>query len=293
MPSTIDVEYYLVDAFTQSLFKGNPAAVCVVNQPLSSATMQAVAAEMNLSETAFVEHADGEGVRRLRWFTPTVEVPLCGHATLATAHVLRSSGTSGPLRFSTASGLLTVHDEPDAALRLDFPADVCAPVEPRGDLLEALGVRDEDVSEALVGRINYILRVSSPSIVEALEPNFPKLGRIELGRDVLVLSVTSESSLPEEDVVSRVFGPWAGIDEDPVTGIAHTALGPYWIGELGRPEIRARQGGQRQGELRVRLAGERVQLIGHAVTVARGVLTLPVAAAPAAAPAASPAPPAG
>jgi PhzF family phenazine biosynthesis protein len=243
--------------------------------------MQAVAAEVNLSETAFVEHADGEGVRRLRWFTPTVEVPLCGHATLAAGHVLRSSGTSGPHRFSTASGLLTVHDEPDAAFRLDFPVDVCAHVEPRGDLLEALGVRDEDVSEALLGSINYILRVSSPSIVEALEPNFPKLGRIELGRDVLVLSVTSESPLPEEDVVSRVFAPWAGIDEDPVTGIAHTALGPYWIGELGRPEIRARQGGQRQGELRVRLVGDRVHLIGHAVTVARGVLTLPVAASPA------------
>ena len=275
MSSTEDIEYHKVDAFTQSIFQGNPAAVCVVDEPLSSSRMQAVAAEMNLSETAFVERPDASGMRRLRWFTPAVEVPLCGHATLATGHVLRSRRVSGPFLFSTASGRLTVHDEPGGALRLDFPADVCVHVEPRGDLLEALGVSEEDVRDALVGSLNYILRVANQDVLDRLEPDFTELGKTRLGPDVVVLSVTSESALPEVDIVSRVFAPWAGIDEDPVTGLTHTALGPYWAAELARPEMRARQGGRRQGELRVRVVGERVHLIGHAVTVAKGILRLP------------------
>ena len=275
MSSNADVEYHRVDAFTRSIFQGNPAAVCVVDQALSSRTMQAVAAEMNLSETAFVERPDADGIRRLRWFTPAVEVPLCGHATLATGHALRSGGAAGPFRFSTASGRLTVHDEPDGALRLDFPADVCARVEPRDDLLDALGVSEREVSDALLGRLNYILRVAHQDVLDRLQPNFMELGKTRPGPDVVVLSVTSASALPEADIVSRVFAPWAGIDEDPVTGLAHTALGPYWAAELSRSEIRARQGGRRQGELRVRVVGERVHLIGHAVTVARGILRLP------------------
>ena len=189
--------------------------------------------------------------------------------------LLLPRGLSGPFLFATASGRLTVHDEPDGALRLDFPADVCARVEPRGDLLEALGVAEEDVSDALLGSLNYILRVANQGVLEGLEPNFTELARTRPGAEVVVLSVPSEIALPEVDIVSRVFAPWAGIDEDPVTGLAHTALGPYWATELGRAEIEARQGGRRQGELRVRVVGERVHLIGHAVTVAKGILRLP------------------
>lgn len=237
--------------------------------------MQSVAAEMNLSETAFVEQPDRTGLRRLRWFTPTVEVPLCGHATLATGHVLRSGGLSGPFHFSTASGRLTVTDEPSGALRLDFPADVCAPVEPQDNLLKVLGIREEEVSDTLIGNHNYILRVSNQEVLDRLQPSFTELSKINLGRKILALSVTSESAVSGIDVVSRVFAPWAGIDEDPVTGLAHTALGPYWTAELGQAEIGARQGGRRQGQLQVRVVGERVHLIGHAVTIGRGVLQLP------------------
>ncbi|SVB46281.1 uncharacterized protein METZ01_LOCUS199135, partial [marine metagenome] len=272
---TPGIEYHRVNAFTQTFFQGNPAAVCIVDQALSSSRMQSVATEMNLSETAFVERPDSTGVRRLRWFTPTVEVPLCGHATLATGHVLRSGGLSGPFHFSTASGRLTVNNEPSGALRLDFPADICAPVKPQGNLLKVLGIREEEVSDALIGHHNYILRVSSQEVLDRLQPNFTELGKTKLGTDILALSVTSESTVPEIDITSRVFGPWVGVDEDPVTGLAHTALGPYWTVELGQAEIRARQGGRRQGQLQVRVVGERVHLIGHAVTIATGLLQLP------------------
>ena len=276
------ITYHLVDAFTEVPFQGNPAAVCVVEQPLSSQAMQTVAREMNLSETAFVEAPDSSGMRRLRWFTPTTEVPLCGHATLASSHVLRSLGHSPPYHFGSASGSLFVHAEPDGALRLDFPADECTVVEPDQNVLAALGLTEAET--CLSGALNYIVRVTSPEIVDGLTPNFSALRTIDLGEDVMVLSVTtpggagaddpSEGS-DELDVASRVFAVWAGIDEDPVTGVAHTALGPYWTGELGRSEFTARQGGRRRGQLRVRVVGDRVHLIGHAVTVVQGTLLLP------------------
>ncbi len=274
--------YRLIDAFTEVPFQGNPAAVCVVEQPLSAHAMQMVAAEMNLSETAFVEAPDVSGVRRLRWFTPTTEVPLCGHATLASGHALRSLGHTPPYHFTSASGPLIVHSEPDGALRLDFPADECTVVEPNEAVLAALGL-SEGVT-CLSGELNYIVRVDSTDVVDGLAPNFSALGAIDLGKDVMVLSVTAPGGTgtdapaagPDDvDVASRVFAVWAGIDEDPVTGVAHTALGPYWSGILGKPEFTARQGGIRRGRLRVRVAGDRVHLIGHAVTVAEGTLVLP------------------
>ena len=274
--------YHQIDAFTQTPYQGNPAAVCVVERPLSAHAMQTIAQEMNLSETAFVETPDGAGVRRLRWFTPTTEVPLCGHATLAASHALRSLGHEPPYHFGSASGSLFVHAEEDGALRLDFPADECSVVETDRRVLAALGL--EEAVACLSGAFGYIVRVASADIVDGLEPNFTDLGAIDLGDDVMVLSVTAPGRADsgpttgdseQVDVVSRVFAVWAGIDEDPVTGVAHTGLGPYWTGELGKSEVTARQGGVRRGHLRVRVEGERVHLIGHAVTVAEGTLVAP------------------
>ncbi len=282
MTSEERISYHVVDAFTEVPFQGNPAAVCVVEQPLSAQAMQTVAREMNLSETAFVEAPDASGVRRLRWFTPMTEVPLCGHATLATSHVLRSLGHTPSYHFGSASGSLFVHGEPDGALRLDFPSDECTEVEHDDAVLAALGLTD--AVSSLSGAFNYIVHVTSPDIVDAITPNFSTLRDIHLGNDVMVLSVTAPDAAGSDaeaegstapDVASRVFAVWAGIDEDPVTGVAHTALGPYWTGVLGRSEFTARQGGSRRGQLRVRVDGDRVNLIGHAVTVGEGSLVLP------------------
>ena len=279
--------YHQIDAFTETPYQGNPAAVCVVQHALSARAMQTIAQEMNLSETAFVEAPDSSGVRRLRWFTPTTEVPLCGHATLAASHALRSLGHAPPYHFGSASGSLFVHPEDDGALRLDFPADECTVVETDLRVLAALGL--DETATCLSGALGYIVRVEDAAIVDGLTPNFTRLGAIDLGADVMVLSVTapgtatatsstvgsSTEDSEHVDVASRVFAVWAGIDEDPVTGVAHTGLGPYWAGELGKSEFTARQGGARRGHLRVRVEGERVHLIGHAVTVAEGTLVAP------------------
>jgi len=244
--------------------------------------MQTVAREMNLSETAFVETPDDSGVRRLRWFTPTTEVSLCGHATLAASHALRSLGHAPPYHFSSASGSLFVHADEDGGLRLDFPADQCRVVDTDRRVLATLGL--SEAVACLSGALGYIVRVENAAIVDGLTPNFTELRAIDLGADVLVLSVTAPGTAAGDpstgdsehvDVVSRVFAVWAGIDEDPVTGVAHTGLGPYWADELGRSEFTARQGGARRGHISVRVEGERVHLIGHTVTVAEGTLVAP------------------
>tara|TARA_Y100000590_G_scaffold438881_1_gene562214 strand:+ start:8831 stop:9712 length:882 start_codon:yes stop_codon:yes gene_type:complete len=281
---TITLPYRQVDAFTEIPYQGNPAAVCLVDSPLSSNVMQMIASELNLSETAFIEAPDDSGARHLRWFTPTKEVPLCGHATLASAHVLRSIGHTPPYYFKSASGPLTVHSEPDESLRLDFPSDECKVVEPRIDVLEALGL--PEVVACLSGNLNYIVQVANPDIVDGATPDLSRLGKINLGENIIVLSITAPGRIGYEetagavvtgppDVVSRVFAPWAGVNEDPVTGVAHTALGPYWANVLGKKEFTARQGGNRRGQLRVRVEIGRTHLIGHAVTVAEGDLVLP------------------
>ena len=282
---TITLPYRQVDAFTEIPYQGNPAAVCLVDRPLSSNVMQMIASELNLSETAFIEAPDDSGVRHLRWFTPVKEVPLCGHATLASAHVLRSIGHTSPYYFTSASGSLTVYSEPDESLRLDFPSDECKVVEPRIDVLEALGL--PEVVACLSGNLNYIVQVANPDIVDGATPNLSRLGKINLGDNIIVLSITAPGRMDYEetaeagatytpDVVSRVFAPWVGVNEDPVTGVAHTALGPYWANVLGRNEFTARQGGHRRGQLRVRVEIGRTHLIGHAVTVAEGDLVLPL-----------------
>jgi len=263
-----------IDAFTTRAYGGNPAAVLVLDSPLSDAAMQAIALEMNLSETAFVLPPDGEGLRQLRWFTPATEVPLCGHATLATAHALRESGAAMPLRFRTLSGELIVHAE-GAALRMDFPADPVEEVPPPKGLAEALGLPAlESVHRGAKG---WVVRVSDQAAVLAARPSFGQLQRFELGPEAMVMSVTAPSHEEGVDFASRVFAPWAGVDEDPVTGVAHTSLTPYWAEVLGKDEMEARQISARGGELRVRNDGDRVHLIGSAVSVAEGSLLLPTA----------------
>lgn len=256
-----------VDAFTARPFTGNPAAVCLLDAPADAAWMQQVAAEMNLAETAFVApHIDGYG---LRWFTPMVEVDLCGHATLASAHVLWETGRlnqTTTARFHTRSGLLTATRREDW-IELDFPSTPESPAEPPHGLIEALGA-----TPLYVGRstFDYLVRVAHEDEVRALAPDMAALRRID-ARGVMV---TSESATPGADFVSRFFGPGSGIDEDPVTGSAHCCLAPYWSRVLGKTAFVARQISLRGGVIRVRLVGDRVRLQGQAVTVLAGQIVV-------------------
>ena len=254
-----------VDAFTDTPFAGNPAAVCILPAPRDERWMQNVAREMNLSETAFL-HRENDAYR-LRWFTPTVEVALCGHATLASAHVLWDGGhlaPSTPARFQTKSGLLTA-ERRGAWIELDFPATVAAPAEPPPGLLEALHVRPTAVG---LSRFDYLVEVDNEDIVRRLDPDFTALGRLGV-RGVMV---TSRASTPGFDFVSRFFAPGSGINEDPATGSSHCTLAPHWSQRLGKTEMLAYQASPRGGVLRVRMQGDRVIIGGQAVTVLRGEL---------------------
>ncbi len=266
------IPFYQVDAFTHQPFGGNPAGVCLLEEPLPSELMQRIAAEINLSETAFVQPPDPGGLWKLQWFTPTVEVPLCGHATLATAHVLlRESGARGPLRFDTLSGILTVEEEEGEWLRMDFPQDQPQPSTPPDGLLEALGC--PPTSTVYRGVKGWVVRVPSQKDVRELNPDMPRLAEVEVGETALGVIVTAPGE-GEVDFVSRFFGPWVGVPEDPVTGMAHTLLTPFWVREMGVAALRARQVSRRGGDLRVRMAGNRVQISGRAVTVVRGELVV-------------------
>jgi predicted PhzF superfamily epimerase YddE/YHI9 len=256
-----------VDAFTNRPFAGNPAAVCVLEAPRPDSWMKDVAREMNLSETAFLVPDNGD--YQLRWLTPAVEVDLCGHATLASAHVLwedRRLPEGRQARFHTRSGLITA-DRRGAWIEMDFPAKIAAAVEPPPDLLAGLGVRKAN----FVGKnvFDYLVELESEAAVRGLEPDHTALRRLGATRGIIV---TARSSGPEFDFVSRFFAPGAGVDEDPVTGSAHTALGPYWSGILGKTEFTAYQASPRGGVIRVRVTGDRVQLGGQAVTVMTGEL---------------------
>jgi PhzF family phenazine biosynthesis protein len=259
------IPLFQIDAFADRPFAGNPAAVCLLDGPAETAWMQRVAQEMNLSETAFVNReADGY---RLRWFTPVAEVELCGHATLATAHALWETGRLPPgemARFHTRSGLLTA-TALEGWIELDFPALATEPTEAPAGLLEALGAR-----ASFVGRSAYdlLVEVASAAEVRMLAPDFGAL-RLVQARGVIV---TSRSDEPRFDFVSRFFGPAVGVNEDPVTGSAHAALGPYWQSRTGKDSFLAFQASARGGVVRVRVAGERVRLAGQAVTVLRGEL---------------------
>lgn len=256
-----------VDAFTNQAFGGNPAAVCVLREARDEQWMQNVAREMNLSETAFlVAQADAF---HLRWFTPTVEVALCGHATLASAHVLWQEGYLKPgaqARFDTLSGRLLA-DRRGEWIELDFPAKSEEAAEPPAHLTEALGVTPRYVGR---NQFDYLVELESAEQVRSLSPDHSQLRRLPV-RGVIV---TSRSDSPEYDFVSRFFAPGSGIDEDPVTGSAHCCLAPYWSKILGKTEMMAYQASARGGVVRVRLEGDRVLLGGQAVTVLRGELSV-------------------
>jgi len=227
--------------------------------------MRDVAREMNLSETAFLVPQDGG--YNLRWFTPAVEVDLCGHATLASAHVLWEDGhlpAGAQARFHSRSGLLLADRRGDW-IELDFPATITIPAEPPPHLLEALGV-----TASYVGKNNfdYLVEVESEERLRALTPDFTALRRLPV-RGIIV---TARSASAEYDFLSRFFAPGSGVDEDPVTGSAHCALGPYWSQRLGKREFTAYQASARGGVVHVRLQGDRAILGGQAVTVLRGEL---------------------
>ena len=262
---------FQVDAFTDRPFAGNPAAVCLLDGERPDEWLQAVAAEMNLSETAFIQPRTGSDEFNLRWLTPTVEVDLCGHATLASAHILWEQGLLAPsqaARFHTRSGVLTARRDGEWIV-LDFPVDHAASAPAPAGLLSALGITSADV---LRGRRDYLVVVPSEATLRALRPDFTALASLPV-RGVMV---TSPSSDPRYDFVSRFFGPGSGINEDPVTGSAHCTLTPYWAKRLGALHFTARQISRRGGELRVTLVndgtGERVHIAGQAVTVLKGEL---------------------
>ncbi|HLJ23641.1 MAG TPA: PhzF family phenazine biosynthesis protein [Candidatus Acidoferrales bacterium] len=255
-----------VDAFADRPFVGNPAAVCILEQPRDEQWMHLVAREMNLSETAFLVKRD-RGYD-LRWFTPTVEIELCGHATLASAHVLWEDGhidPNEPASFCTKSGVLTARKKDDW-IEMNFPATP-ANLEPGSHegLEAALGVRARSVGRS---RFDRLVEVESEAALRSMKPDFTRLGQLD-NRGIIV---TSAASSPDYDYVSRFFAPAAGVDEDPVTGSAHCCLGPFWKERMGRDNLLGYQASARGGFVRTRCEGDRVFLSGQAVTVLRGEL---------------------
>ncbi len=255
---------YQVDAFADRLFAGNPAAVIVTRQELPADLMQAIAAENNLAETAFAVRGD-KGMA-IRWFTPTLEVDLCGHATLAASHVLfRHLGEeASQLTFCSRSGPLHVRLE-DELLYLDFPVDHLKPVAASSDLLEGLGAQPVEIWR---GRDDHLAIFDSEDTVAQLQPRMSALARVP-SRGVIA-SAAGRSY----DFVSRFFGPRAGVPEDPVTGSAHTTLTPYWANKLGKNPLRARQISSRGGDVHCRLVGDRVVMGGKAVTYLVGEIAV-------------------
>ena len=270
MESTKTVPFYWVDAFTSQVFGGNPAAVCLLDQPIEETKMQALAKEFNLSETAFTWVENGQ--RHLKWFTPVAEVRLCGHATLATAAALWDhSGASSKdtLSFETLSGELKA-TRVEGKIRLVFPARPpreCS--QPQG-LAQALGVPAESILFCGRDADDLLVQVDSEERVLDLSPDFGTLVRV----DVRGVIVTAESSNSERDFVSRFFAPRVGVDEDPVTGSAHCCLTPFWAQRTGRARLRAEQLSKRRGQLEVKLQGDRVHLLGSSAILVKGEVIL-------------------
>ena len=257
---------YQVDAFADRPFSGNPAGVCILERAAPERWMQAVAAEMNVAETAFLVRRD-DGAFDLRWFTPSIEVDLCGHATLASAHVLwdeRVLPEGERARFHTKSGPLTAWREADT-IRMDFPAEPVTATEAPTVLAEALGV---PFTFAGKNRMDWLVEVADEAVVKAVRPDLRALVTLNV-RGVIV---TARSAMPERDFVSRFFAPGAGVDEDPVTGSAHCALAPYWAERLGKRALAGYQASARGGTVECTVAGDRVVLGGRAVTVLRAKL---------------------
>ena len=254
---------FQVDAFTADVFGGNPAAVCPLETWLPDQTLQSIAAENNLSETAFFVPA-GSGRFDLRWFTPTIEVDLCGHATLATAFVILSKlePALSSVRFSSASGDLAVERDGEL-LVLDFPARPPLPIEPPEGIATTLGVEPLQMLAAK----SLLAILADEQTVKTLQPNIDAIAK--LPADGLIISAPGD----EVDFVSRYFAPHAGIAEDPVTGAAHTTLTPYWATRLGKETMQARQISAREGALRCEARGDRVRLAGQAVLYLEGTIS--------------------
>jgi PhzF family phenazine biosynthesis protein len=257
----MSIPYYQIDAFTSSLFSGNPAGVCLLTDWLPGDVLQAIAAENNLAETAFVVQRDS--LFDLRWFTPVVEVDLCGHATLASAHVIfRHLGYQGSVvRFATRSGQLTVSREGEL-LTLDFPTRPAVACDPPAELTTGLGVCPSFTAKAR----DYLAVFETEQAVRKLQPNMAALSQLNC------LGIIATAPGNNCDFVSRFFAPRAGIPEDPVTGSAHCTLIPYWAERLQRAKLQARQISPRGGELFCEDRGERVGIAGHAVTYSSGFL---------------------
>lgn len=261
---------FVVDAFTDRPFAGNPAGVCLLDQDASDEWRSSVAREMKHSETAFVEAVEGdEADFRLRWFTPAGEVDLCGHATLATAHVLFGRGARGPLRFATRSGVLTVRGQTDGSIVMDFPSLPASEADVPG-VAEALGVEASWIGRS---RFDVLVEVAEADTVRDAVPDIAALGRVDARGFILTARADGSS---DADFVSRFFAPREGVPEDPVTGSAHCVLAPYWAHALARSDGDTMTGVQlsrRGGTVQVSVNGGRVSLAGRAVTVLDGALS--------------------
>ena len=274
------IPIYQVDAFTREPFRGNPAAVCFLRYPHEDSILQSIAAEMNLSETAFLRNLDEKPLKdsrrfSLRWFTPKIEVPLCGHATLATAAVLFYDVdiSAAEVSFETRSGTLTAKREDDGIL-LNFPSHEVIPIDPDQDLLGAIGISHWESVQFSRKTRTLLIHLEDEEILRNLKPDFGRMKSTRTKEKIEGIIVTSKGH-PPYDFVSRFFAPWVGIDEDPVTGAAHTILGPYWSQILGQKEMLAYQASARGGELMVKVfPKDRVGLVGTAVIVSKGELYL-------------------
>lgn len=261
----MNIPVYQADAFTDTLFGGNPAAICILEEWLPNETLQAIAAENNLAETAFIIKADGG--YDIRWFTPAVEVDLCGHATLAAAHVLFATGLhkgNKVLFYAYRSGELPV-TRSGSLLTLDFPVDSYKPIVPSELLLHALGA---DPQEAYIGRSDIMVVFSTEEEIVELVPDFKLMSSVA-ARGIIATAPGNRS-----DFVCRFFAPQSGVNEDPVTGSAHTTLVPYWADKLGRNDLTSFQLSERGGKLTCKLLGDRVAISGHAVLYMRGEILL-------------------
>jgi PhzF family phenazine biosynthesis protein len=267
-----EVKFFQVDAFTDRPFRGNAAGVFLLEEAMDPRAMQLLARETNLSETAFVAPPDADGAREVRWFTPAVEVSLCGHATLAVAHILVNElGGRPPVQLESATGPIVV-DLEDDLLSIRLAADPPSIALPPSGLLRALGCHE--AVPVLRARQVWVVRLSWAKEVEALTPHIPELLEVDPGEGVLGVAVTAPA-MGDVDFVSRFFAPWVGVPEDPVTGVAHTALAPYWAEQLSRTQLVGRQLSAREGSVQVRIDGNDVVLSGRAVTVARGSFLVP------------------
>lgn len=274
----VGIPFYIVDAFTSRPFKGNPAAVCLLKQQKEDNVLQSIAAEFNLSETAFLLTPTEKVIEEsrlfsLRWFTPKMEVALCGHATLATAAVLfhELNVSAERVTFKTKSGELTARKETDSII-LNFPSETAGPIDPNPDLLGAMGITNfEDACLSQKSK-ELLIQLENEEALVGLKPDFQGMQSVRTKENTRGVIATSKGSAPY-DFISRFFAPWLGINEDPVTGAAHTVLAPYWAKILEKREMFAYQASSRGGELRVRVLDKgRVDLIGKAVIVSKGEL---------------------